>query len=205
MPEQMLDDPHGFLRSRRSIRRFRPDPVPVEMVRRILETSIYAPSAHNLQPCRFVVLTAAEKKLHLAEAITRKFREDMLVDGTPESEIQARVERTFRRAQEAPVIVVLCRDTTQVNHQPESARQQAEMLMGVQSVALAGLQLLLAAHAEGLGATWICWPLFAAEETCVALGLSAEWDPQGMIFLGYPAEQPDAPKRKPVEEISLWF
>ena len=37
--------------------------------------------------------------------------------------------------------------------------------MGTQSVALAGLQLLLAAHAEGLGGTWICWPLFAPDET----------------------------------------
>jgi coenzyme F420-0:L-glutamate ligase/coenzyme F420-1:gamma-L-glutamate ligase len=73
--------------------------------------------------------------------------------------------------------------------------------MGTQSVALAGLQLLLAAHAEGLGGTWICWPLFAPEETRRALDLPSEWEPQGMIFLGYPAEQPEIPRRKAIEEV----
>jgi coenzyme F420-0:L-glutamate ligase/coenzyme F420-1:gamma-L-glutamate ligase len=77
--------------------------------------------------------------------------------------------------------------------------------MGTQSVALAGLQLLLAAHAEGLGGTWICWPLFAPEETRQVLGLPSIWEPQGLLFLGYPLEQPDAPVRIPKEEISLWI
>ena len=159
----MTDDLHTFLRSRRSIRRFRPDPVPEAVLQRILETATYAPSAHNKQPWRFVVLSSAEAKSRLSKSITDKFRHDMAADGTPESEIQARVERTVRRANEAPVIIVLCQDATQANPQPDAIRQQAEMTMDTQSVALAGLQLLLAAHAEGLGGTWICWPLFAPE------------------------------------------
>ncbi|MEW5941732.1 MAG: nitroreductase family protein, partial [Chloroflexota bacterium] len=47
---------HAFLRTRRSIRRFKPDPVPGEVVSRILATATYAPSAHNLQPWRFIVI-----------------------------------------------------------------------------------------------------------------------------------------------------
>jgi nitroreductase len=46
---------HTFLRSRRSIRRFKPDPIPGEMIQRFLENAEYAPSAHNLQPWRFVL------------------------------------------------------------------------------------------------------------------------------------------------------
>jgi nitroreductase len=83
--------------------------------------------------------------------------------------------------------------------------EQEEALMGTQSVALAGLQILLGAHAEGLGGTWICWPLFAPAETRIALGLSTEWEPQGMLFLGYPFEQPETPIRPPLEEITLWL
>ncbi|MGB8214597.1 MAG: nitroreductase family protein [Anaerolineales bacterium] len=201
----MTEGLHTFLRSRRSIRRFKPDPVPVAIMERILETAICAPSAHNLQPWRFAVLTGAEAKSRLAEAITTRFQQDSLADGTPAAVIQARVERTIRRTTEAPVIIILCRDTSQSDPQPDALGQQAEAVMGAQSVALAGLQLLLAAHAEGLGGTWICWPLFAPAETRRVLGLPLEWDPQGMIFLGYPAEQPEMPERKLMKEICLWL
>ena len=86
------DDLHAFLRSRRSIRRFKPDPVPHDCIQRILETAIYAPSAHNLQPWRFAVITGSAAKSRLAEAITARFRQDMIVDGVPEADIQARVD-----------------------------------------------------------------------------------------------------------------
>jgi F420 biosynthesis protein FbiB-like protein len=199
------DELHAFLRSRRSIRRFKPDPVPPDCLQRILETGTYAPSAHNLQPWRFAVITSPAAKARLAEAITARFRQDMLADGVPEADIQARVKRTVRRAAEAPAVVILCRDTTTVKPQPGMLLEQEEALMGTQSVALAGLQILLGAHAEGLGGTWICWPLFAPAETRIALGLSTEWEPQGMLFLGYPFEQPETPIRPPLEEITLWL
>ena len=69
--------------------------------------------------------------------------------------------------------------------------------MLVQSVAMAGLQMLLAAHAEGLGGVWVCWPLYAQEATRAALHLPSHWEPQGMLFLGYPAEAPAPPPRRP--------
>lgn len=201
----MTGDLHTFLRSRRSIRHFSQDPVPGQVIQRILETAICAPSAHNLQPWRLVVLTSSKAKLRLAEALASKFRKDMIIDGVPKARIQARIEQTFRRAKEVPVMVVLCRDRKKVKQQPDTIRQQAEVLMGTQSVALVGLQLLLAAHAEGLGGTWICWPLFAPDETRQALGLSIDWEPEGMIFLGYPAELPDIPIKTPLQEVTQFL
>jgi coenzyme F420-0:L-glutamate ligase / coenzyme F420-1:gamma-L-glutamate ligase len=199
------DDLHAFLRSRRSIRRFKPDPVPKDCLQRVLETAVYAPSAHNLQPWRFAVITSSAVKESLAKAITARFRQDMHIDGTPEEEILSRINRTVRRTIDAPVIVILCRETTQVKAESSVLGRQEEVLMATQSVALAGLQLLLAAHAEGLGGTWICWPLFAPAETRLALGLSAAWEPQGMLFLGYPNEQPELPIRPPQEDITIWI
>jgi coenzyme F420-0:L-glutamate ligase/coenzyme F420-1:gamma-L-glutamate ligase len=195
---------HTFLRSRRSIRHFHPDPVPTDVIQRILATATYAPSAHNKQPWRFVVLINPEAKSCLVNDITAKFRRDMTTDGAPDAEIVGRVERTIRRVNDAPVIIVLCQDVTQVNPQPDAVRQQVELTMGTQSVALAGLQLLLAAHIEGLGGTWICWPLFAPDETRRALNLPPEWEPQGMLFMGYPAENPDLPERKPLSNIVIY-
>ena len=192
---------HEFLCTRRSIRRFLPDPVPEPMLERILETTLFAPSAHDKQPWRFVVVATPEAKSRLTQAVTSKFRLDMTNAGAPINEIQERIERTIRRINDAPVIIIFCRDIKQVNPQPDDAAQQAEITMARQSVAAAGLQLLLAAHAEGLGGTWICWPLFAPAEICQALNLSADWEPQGMVFLGFSNEYPAASTRKPLKEI----
>jgi nitroreductase len=74
-------------------------------------------------------------------------------------------------------------------------------MMAIQSVAAAGMQLLLAAHAEGLGGVWACWPLFAQETIQKILNLSQSWEPQGMFFVGYTEEKPAARERKSLEEI----
>jgi nitroreductase len=66
--------------------------------------------------------------------------------------------------------------------------------MGVQSVALAGGQLLLAAHAEGVAGVWMCAPLFGPSEVQRALGLPQGWQAQGVILLGYAAS--DAPSKE---------
>jgi coenzyme F420-0:L-glutamate ligase / coenzyme F420-1:gamma-L-glutamate ligase len=197
----MTSDLQHFLRSRRSVRRFKTDPVSKSIIENILETATYAPSAHDKQPWRFVVVITPEAKSKLSKAVTEKFRLDMTRAGAPEDEIQNRIARTIRRTDEAPAIVILCRDISRVNPQPDEIAQNVEIIMARQSVATAGLQLLLAAHAKGLSGTWICWPLFAPAEICSALDLPAKWEPQGMVFLGTPDEQPVTPERTPVKEI----
>jgi nitroreductase len=76
--------------------------------------------------------------------------------------------------------------------------------MALQSCALAGGHLLLAAHASGLGACWMCAPLFAPDVVRQALALPNDWEPQAAIVLGYPAESGEARGRKPVDEVTLW-
>ena len=74
--------------------------------------------------------------------------------------------------------------------------------MGIQSTALAGLQLMLAAHAEGLGSNWICWPLYAQEATRAALELPKTWEPQALYFLGYPNETPKIKEMKDLQSLT---
>lgn len=140
----------------------------------------------------------ADAKQRLGEALTGKMRADMLADGALESEIETRAERSLHRLDEAPVTILLCRDVTAVRlDTPEEA------WMGIQSVAAAGLQLLLAAHAEGLGGNWICWPLYAQEAARTALDLPETLEPQGMFFLGYADGEPIEKQRKALEEIII--
>lgn len=91
-----------------------------------------------------------------------------------------------------------------MDHYPDERRQQAERIMAVQSAALAAQNILLAAHTEGLGACWVCAPLFCPEVVRTALALPADWDALGLITLGYPAE--DCTKdRLPIETKTLWY
>ncbi len=193
-----------FLRTRRSVRRFLSKPVGVNVLERILETATWAPSAHNRQPWRFVVLTSQDVKSRLGNTMGADFMRDLLADGLDPVEADKLVKRSRKRIMEAPVVVLLCLDLTQGDNYPDTDRQQAEYIMGVQGVALAGGTLLLAAHAEGLGGVWVCAPLFTQETVQQALDLPKRWEPQGMLLLGYPANIPNPRPRRPIEEVTLY-
>ena len=81
------------IRQRRSIRKFQPKHVPTELVVEVLEAAGWAPSAHNSQPWRFIVLQDANVKRELAEKMATAWAADMLKDGSTVDEAK-RVERS---------------------------------------------------------------------------------------------------------------
>ena len=163
---------------------------------------MFAPSAHNRQPWRFVVIITRAVKERLADAMAADFERDLLRDGVSAEKIQAQIKRSRDRIKSAPVAILLCLDTNEMDSYPDEKRQLAERTMAVQSVAAAGYQILLAAHAEGLGGVWACWPLFAQETIQDTLNLCESWEPQGMFFLGYPDENPKPRDRRAISEIT---
>ncbi|MFN8461474.1 MAG: nitroreductase family protein [Anaerolineales bacterium] len=183
-------DLHNFMRTRRSVRRFKSDPVPDSVIETILTTATFAPSAHNRQPWRFVVVANSFVRTKLADAMAHDFQRDLESDGIPLEKIQAQVKRSKDRIISAPVAILLCLDMSEMDRYPDKRRTKAEFRMTVQSVAAAGMQLLLAAHAEGLGAVWACWVLFAVETIQEVLELPKTWEPQALYFLGYPDGNP---------------
>ncbi len=198
-------DLHHFLRTRRSIRRFKPDPVPDSVIQNILTTATFAPSAHNRQPWRFAVLTDVSVKEKLANAMAVDFERDLTRDGLPPEKIQTQIKRSKDRITSAPVAILLCLDTSEMDIYPDEKRQQAERMMAVQSVAAAGLQLLLAVHAEGLGGVWACWPLFAQEAILHTLNLPETWEPQAMFFIGYADELPKNKQMKDMQSLVITY
>ena len=195
-------DLHAWLRSRRSVRRFRPDPVPGDVVTHILETATWAPNAHNRQPWRFVQLFTPESRESLSSAMGAEFRKTLQAEGLTAEEISAQLDRSRARILEAPEAILLCLDIDVLDKYEDPARTQGEYLMGVQSVALAGGQLLLAAHAEGLAGVWICAPLFTPAEISRALSLPESWQAQGLILLGYPVKVPEERPRNPISDLT---
>jgi F420 biosynthesis protein FbiB-like protein len=194
-------DLHNFLRTRRSIRRFKRDPVPDSIIQNILATATFAPSAHNRQPWRFVIITSQSAKENLAEAMATDFERDLRRDGLPTEKIQAQIKRSNERITSAPVAILLCLDMSEMDSYPDEKRNMAEYMMAIQSVAASGLQLLLATHAEGLGGVWACWPLFAQETIQQALNLPSPWEPQGIFFMGYTIDLPKVRERKSLDTI----
>jgi coenzyme F420-0:L-glutamate ligase / coenzyme F420-1:gamma-L-glutamate ligase len=194
-----------FIRSRRSVRRFQPEAVPSDTINQIIETALWAPSAHNRQPWRFAVLQNEEGKVQLADSMAADFRRDLLRDGLSTEEVERQVERSRRRIWEAPVVIVLCLDPAELDIYPDPDRSRAEYIMAVQSVAMAGGALMLAAHAYGLGSVWMCAPLFAPATVVRVLDLPSSWEPQGMVLAGYPAGLPAPRPRRSLSEVARFL
>ena len=139
---------YEFLLTRRSIRSFRDAPVPEEVMRRILAAACRAPSAHNRQPWRFVVMERGEAREHLAREMSSNWRAEQQAEGNLNSDLEERIGSRELRMIKAPAAVVLCMTMEEMHAHPDEHRQAAERTMAVQSAALAGGQMLLAAHAE---------------------------------------------------------
>ncbi|MCY3905653.1 MAG: nitroreductase family protein [Anaerolineaceae bacterium] len=193
----------NLLHARRSLRRYRPDRPPRELLRQVLQAAIQAPSAHNRQPWRFVVLLEDADRAGLARAMGERLRQDLKADGVPAAVIEADVGRSFERMTGAPVLILLCLSIRDMDVYPDEGRNAAEHTMAVQGTAMAGQNLLLAAHGLGLGACWMCAPLFCPDVVASALQLPVDWQPQGLITLGWPA-QSRSRDRRPLDEVLLW-
>jgi coenzyme F420-0:L-glutamate ligase / coenzyme F420-1:gamma-L-glutamate ligase len=198
------ENAHALLRGRRSIRYYRSGLPPGSVLDRILTSAGAAPSAHNRQPWRYVVATDAATKQRLAEVMSARLTADRQHDGDDEDAIRQDVNRSIDRITNAPVVIVVAMTLTEMDSYPNESRSRAEHLMAVQSTAMATQNLLLAAHAEGLGACWMCAPLFCPSEVRHALQLPGDWLPQGLITLGYPALPGKSKSRKAISEFVLF-
>jgi nitroreductase len=85
----------------------------------------------------------------------------------------------------------------------EELRNQGEKTIATQSLALAGGNILNSAHAEGLGAVWVCAPLFKPVEVSQALKLEAHLEAQAIILLGFPAMQPKQKTRRKLDQVVI--
>jgi nitroreductase len=196
----------ALLRGRRSIRAFQDRPVPRADLERLLEAATWAPSADNRQTWRFIVFRG-ERKAELA-SLLRSFVDEMHPGANPLLWVHRRGLRRSAQVIAGSAATV----TAWATFGPESlplriaARGDLSPLfswtMVVQSVAAAVQNLLLEAHALGLGAVWIGYPCLAGPEIGTWLGEGGVL--QATVALGYPAESPGEGRRKPVRDVVRW-
>jgi F420 biosynthesis protein FbiB-like protein len=183
--------------ARRSIRKFKADPVPTEVLQTVLQAALQAPSGKNKQPWRWVVVSGERRA-----DMVRCMREGM-------AQMQARghnigsAEWTAKIMEHAPVTIFVFNPHGQPPWQPHATEQLIDEVVDVQSVGAAIQNLLLAAQDQGLGSLWICDVFYAYEALCGWLGETGQL--VAAVTLGYAAESPAARPRKPVSEMVRWL
>jgi len=190
------------IRERRSIRKYAPRPVPTETLREVLEAAQWAPSAHNAQPWRFIVLIDEPSKKELANAMANAWITDMIKEGILPEAREEVTKTSIERFTRAPVLIAACLTMKDMINYEEKSRQNSERDLAVQSLGAAVQNMLLAAHSKKLGACWFCAPVFCKEAVRTILKIPKDVEPQALIAMGYPAEMPPAPHRKTLENYA---
>ena len=182
------------IKQRRSIRKYQARKVPEKIVWNVLEAAGWAPSAHNAQPWRFIVLSEASGKKRLAEAMADSWIKDMAKDGLTVED--SKLKESVERFSNAPVLIVACLTLEDMRKYPDEKRQMSERDLAMQSLGAALQNLLLAAYANGLGACWFSTPIFCKETVRKVLNVPELVEPQAIIAIGYPDEEVPVPSRK---------
>lgn len=186
---------------RRSIRYFRPQPVPEHVIRELLRDTVWAPSPHNSQPWRFTIIWSASAKSSLADAMGKQLVADLRVAGSPRSEAEEQALRSRRRIVAAPAAILCSLQHDGLIHYPDARMNALEWEMAVQSVGAALQTLFLLAYDRGLGSCWMAAPMYCPDVVRAALGLPADVYPQALILMGYPAKPGRERGRRPLNEV----
>lgn len=175
-PRAMTSPPDDLFRRRFSCRSFTSDPIPRATIETLLDAARWAPTGGNLQPWRFVVVTAPARRRELAAAA---------------------LGQGF--IAQAPAVIVVCAVPE------ESARHYGDRgrnLYAVQDTAAATENLLLAAARAGLGACWV--GAFDEDRVGRVLALDTGWRPVAIVPVGHPAETPGRRSRRSLGEVVVW-
>lgn len=199
--DERSTDIFEVIRGRSSVRSFRCDSIDRDLVVQSIEAAGWAPSPHGTQPWRFVLVERLEDRGSLATAMAESWREQLRLDALDEEAIEHRVGRSIERLERAPIVAILCLYLGDAHHYPDTVRQRAEELMAIQSLGAAAQNFLLALHASGLDAGWMCAPLFSPDTIRRELNLERSLQPQAMFPIGRMANPPRRRPRKPVGEL----
>jgi nitroreductase len=205
----------AFLRSRRSEREFSATPIERAVLERLMAVAVTAPSASNRQPWRFVVVTSVERRRQIAAAVrTRADEMKAIIARSHHAEDFGAYGDFFHEPLERAAAIVVpyyreLRDlTTELvasgGGDPAGFEVGRAMQAELAATSAAVMLLLVAAHAEGLGACWMAGPMLARAEVSGLCGVGAPWHMLGAVALGHRAPAAGAaakPTRKPLPRV----
>jgi nitroreductase len=182
------------IETRRSIGRVKQDPVPRDLIERILESAVHAPNHRITEPWRFHVFTGKGRG-ELARVRAEIARLQAEAEGEDEELAAGRISRERKKAFRAPVVVaVIC----------ESGRDGVETLENYAACAAAVQNMLLTAHALGLGAMWRTGPVAYHDHMREFLDLEEGDKVVAHLYLGFPDMGERPRRRAPAKEKTVW-
>jgi nicotinate-nucleotide--dimethylbenzimidazole phosphoribosyltransferase len=177
---------HRVIAERRDIRRFRPDEVPADVLRRVLEAAHRAPSVGLMQPWRLIVVRSLETRVAVRRLAQReRLRQADRFDERARQFLDQKIEGVV----EAPLGICVCCDHG--DPAVEVLGRGTIPETDVYSTACAIENLWLAARAEGLGVGWVSF--YRPEDLRSLLGMPARVDPLAYLCVGWPDERPVRP------------
>jgi len=176
---------------------FKPDPVPDDLVFKVVEAGIRAPTAGGREQWFFVVVKNPEKRSAIHKLLLeahRIYATQALKEPMPPEKVEKWMDKIERGMYMAPVYIAAYVDLRERFHRDEYT--DFEKTMAMQSVAAAVENMLLAAHALDLGAVWLGVPLLIRDKFDEVIQPPPGCELQAIIALGYPAERPEPRARR---------
>ncbi len=189
----------GAIYTRRSIRKYKEEPVPQFIIEQIIDAGRAAPSAKNRQPWKYLVYSGDAKKRLLSimkkgiEAEEISPRLPLSADGIPDA------KNTLRIMENAPVIIIVLNMNGRSPFLQLNIDEKFTEINDLLSIGASVENMLLKAEELDIGTLWIGNTCFAYQELAAYIGTDAELT--GAIALGYKAEQPPMRPRKDIEDI----
>ncbi len=181
------------IKTRRTVFRFKPDPVPKEALEKIFEYGIWAPNHHQTEPWRFVVLGKETK-----EKLAHRYSEIQMAKAPGRLDDEGRTklrEAGYRKFMSKPTIVAV--SCLQEGDEQQKREDYAAACCAIQSVQLA-------AWNEGVGMQWSTGPIAMERETYELLGIDSAGEYIiGFFYTLYP-EEVLSKERKPLKEVLRW-
>lgn len=186
--------------SRRTVRDFVDQAVPLTAIEAAVADAVTAPAPHHSTPWRFIVLSDAERRTQLLDAMAAQWAEDLRADGFDDAQIERRLRRgeVLRRA---PLLVVPCLRADAAHAYPDERRSVAECAMFLVAMGAGVENFLISLATRGLGSAWVSSTLFCPDVAREQLALDPSWQPMGAIAVGYPAGAPRPRPDRPVDQF----
>ena len=190
------------LKSRRSYKfSFDDKRVDRKVIEECIEIARWAPSAHNGQYWRYIILEEQGLREKLINEMNQKLKQDLLNDGKTEEFIISKIKKTKNNFIKATVLILLCLDKLELEDYPDDERQQNEIILGIQSISSSATYFLLALELKKLASCWYCAPIFAKDIIKKTLNLPESYVPMAFFTVGYPLKSVQAPLRKKLEDV----
>ncbi|MBA7633895.1 Bifunctional F420 biosynthesis protein FbiB [subsurface metagenome] len=191
-----------LLKNRRSYKLpFAPRIVDKKIIEECIELARWAPSAHNGQFWRYAILERDKTRVNVIDKMNEKLRNDLQKDGKSKEFIKLKIERIRNNFVKAPILILLCLDSLDLEKYPDPERTQNEFILGIQSISSSATYLLLAFEMKKLAACWYCAPIFAKDIIKESLQLPDTYIPMAFFTVGYPLKAVKAPNRKELKDI----